>query len=89
MSCGKPLVVTSAGGLGHLVDEGGGLHVPVRSPSSLAKALAALLSDPERMQAMGRHNRHRAHSFMSWDRVLERLESIYGDVSGRASSRAL
>ena len=32
MSCGKPLVVTDAGGLGCLVDDQGGLRVPVGDP---------------------------------------------------------
>jgi glycosyltransferase involved in cell wall biosynthesis len=42
MSCGKPLVVTDAGGLGCLVDDRGGLRVPVvilsawRTPSALS-----------------------------------------------------
>jgi L-malate glycosyltransferase len=77
MSCGKPLVVTDAGGLGWLVDERGGLRVPVRDPQRLAEALSALIADPQRCRLMGEHNRARVLETMAWDRVIDRLEEIY------------
>jgi L-malate glycosyltransferase len=77
MSCGKPLVVTDAGGLGGLVDDQGGLRVPVADPERLADALCTLIADPARRQAMGEHNRRRVLETMTWDRVVDRLEEIY------------
>jgi glycosyltransferase involved in cell wall biosynthesis len=77
MSCGKPLVVTDSGGLGCLVDDRGGLRVPVRAPERLADALCRLIADPARRRAMGVHNRSRVLETMTWDRVIERLEEIY------------
>jgi L-malate glycosyltransferase len=77
MSCGKPLVVTDAGGLGGLVDDQGGLRVPVANPERLADALCTLIADPARRQAMGEHNRCRVLETMTWDRVVDRLEEIY------------
>jgi len=77
MSCGKPLVVTDAGGLGCLVDGQGGLRVPVTDPERLADALCTLIADPVRRQAMGEHNRRRVVETMTWDRVVDRLEEIY------------
>lgn len=77
MSCGKPLVVTNAGGLGYLVDDHGGIRVPVRSPEQLAAALRELLADEPRRRRMGLYNRQRALSSMSWEMVVERLEKIY------------
>ena len=77
MSCGKPVVVTDAGGLGCLVDDAGGLRVPVQHPDRLAEALCALVADRDLRQSMGEHNRRRVVESMSWDRVIERLESIY------------
>ena len=77
MSCGKPLVVTDAGGLGCLVDDQGGMRVPVSNPEQLAAALCALIADPARRIAMGKHNRQRVLETMSWDRVIDRLEHIY------------
>jgi glycosyltransferase involved in cell wall biosynthesis len=77
MSCGKPLVVTDAGGLGGLVDDQGGLRVPVADPERLADALCALVTNPARRKAMGEHNRRRVLETMTWDRVIDRLEEIY------------
>jgi glycosyltransferase involved in cell wall biosynthesis len=77
MSCGKPLVVTDAGGLGGLVDDQGGMRVPVADPERLAEALCTLIADPARRQAMGEHNRSRVLETMTWDRVVDRLEEIY------------
>ena len=77
MGCGKPLVVTDAGGLGCLVDDQGGLRVPVANPERLADALCTLIADPARRKAMGEHNRRRVLETMTWDRVVDRLEEIY------------
>jgi L-malate glycosyltransferase len=77
MSCGKPLVVTDAGGLGCLVDDEGGLRSPVADPERLADVLYSLIADPARRKAMGEHNRCRVLETMSWDRVIDRLEEIY------------
>ena len=77
MSCAKPLVVTDAGGLGFLVDEQGGIKVPVRSPERLAAALCELIGDPERRKRMGEYNRRKVMDTMAWDRVIDRLEEIY------------
>jgi L-malate glycosyltransferase len=77
MSCGKPLVVTDAGGLGCLVDELGGLRVPIREPERLAGAICELIADPARRRTMGEHNRSRVLETMAWDRVIDRLEEIY------------
>jgi glycosyltransferase involved in cell wall biosynthesis len=95
MSCGKPLVVTDAGGLGHLVDDQGGIRVPVSDTQALADALCALIADPSRREAMGNHNRRRVLETMTWDRVIDRLEEIYiatierkGRTGGKRQSRA-
>jgi glycosyltransferase involved in cell wall biosynthesis len=77
MSCAKPLVVTDAGGLGCLVDDHGGLRVPVGNPERLADALSSLIADPSRCGAMGEYNRRRVLETMTWDRVIDRLEEIY------------
>jgi L-malate glycosyltransferase len=84
MSCGKPLVVTDAGGLGGLVDDEGGLRSPVADPERLADALCTLIADPARRKAMGEHNRSRVLETMAWDRVIDRLEEIYiATIEGR------
>ena len=77
MSCARPLVVTDCGGLPHLVHEHGGLRVPPGDPGALAQALIWLLQHPEDRVEMGRYNRARVESEMSWDSVAQQLETIY------------
>ncbi len=89
MSCGKPLVVTDAGGLGYLVDDAGGLRVPPASPVALAAALKRLLSDADLREKMGRYNRQRMVEWMSWQAVIGRLETIYEDVLNSARPGAV
>ena len=80
MGCGKPLVITAAGGLQYLIDDAGGMRVPVGSPEPLAHAIRALLSDPSLRASMGAHNQRRAVEWLAWDRVIDRLEQIYVEL---------
>jgi L-malate glycosyltransferase len=87
MSCAKPLVVTDAGGLGCLVDDKGGLRVPVGDPERLGNALCTLLADPQQWRTMGEHNRRRVIESMDWKHVINRLEEVYF-ASSRARTQA-
>jgi glycosyltransferase involved in cell wall biosynthesis len=85
MSCGLPVVVTNAGGVRWIVDEGGGIRVPVRDPYALAQALSELIVEPQRRKQMGVHNRAKILKQFTWDRVIDRLEEIYSiAISGHA-----
>lgn len=78
MSCGVPVIVTDAGGVRWLVDDEGGLRVPMKNPEALAAAISELLADPIRCEAMGQHNRQKVLSRLTWDRVIDQLEEVYG-----------
>jgi glycosyltransferase involved in cell wall biosynthesis len=80
MSCGKPIVTTDSGGSPHIVTAKGGCCVPSGDSGPLSDALIDLLRDPIRREAMGRHNRSVVEASMSWDRVTEKLETIYRGV---------
>jgi L-malate glycosyltransferase len=80
MSCGLPAVVTNSGGVRWIVDADGGIRVPERAPEELARALAELISAPERRKKMGAHNRAKILNQFTWDRVIDRLEEIYSDA---------
>jgi len=77
MSCGLPVVVTNAGGLGCLVDDRGGVRVPVGDTNALADALLKLLTDPELRKTMGTHNRRKVLDTMTWKSVIDRLDPVY------------
>jgi glycosyltransferase involved in cell wall biosynthesis len=85
MACGKPLVVTGAGGLAYIVSEQGGRRVPVKDPAALARALEKLLKNPILCRQMGQYNRTQVETHYAWPRVTRRLEHIYEQVLGIAT----
>ena len=80
MACGRPVVATDAGGLGHLVSEEGGRLVPPGDAPALAAALGELLSSPDNRRAMGEHNRRVVGERYAWGRVVARLEDAYREA---------
>ncbi|WP_158750593.1 glycosyltransferase family 4 protein, partial [Acidobacterium sp. S8] len=80
MACGKPLIVTDAGGLSYMVSDRGGRRVPVKDPIALTHALEELLSDPELCRRMGEYNRAQVETHYTWPIVVSRLETIYQQV---------
>ncbi len=87
MACGKPLVVTDAGGLRHLVDQRGGQRVPPGDSKALAQALRELLTAPQRRREMGQHNRRIVEERFGWDRVIRQLEEVYRDAAAAVGRR--
>lgn len=77
MSCGKPIVGTNAGGLGELIQNGGGRKVPPRDANALAGALLEILASPDLQRQMGKFNRELIQREYSWERVMDKLEAAY------------
>ncbi len=80
MACARPVVVTDAGGLPHMVPQDGGLRVPVGNPEALAAALVFLLLAPERRVGMGAANLAFIRERFAWDKVVDDLEAVYASV---------
>lgn len=81
MCFGRPIVATTAGGIAEAVVDGEtGLLVPVRDPTALASALADLLSDAARREAMGRAGRRRFEQLFTVDRMVEETLHIYEEL---------
>jgi glycosyltransferase involved in cell wall biosynthesis len=81
MACARPVVATAAGGLAHLVPEGGGRLVAPGDAAALAAALEEVLADPARARGMGELGRAEVERRYSWSRVGDRLEEVYAEAA--------
>jgi L-malate glycosyltransferase len=80
MSCGKPVVVTAAGGFPYLVPEGGGRFVSPGDSRGLAAALIEVLSSNELKHSMAVVNREHSMASLSWSSAVDQLERAYRTV---------
>lgn len=76
-AAGLPVASTPTGGLAWMVRDGEtGLVVPPRDPDALAKAVIALLEDPEGARRMARAARADVEAY-TWPRVRDRWLAAY------------
>jgi glycosyltransferase involved in cell wall biosynthesis len=81
MDAGLPVVATAVGGVPDVLDDGvQGLLVPRRDPEALARAIAELLSDPQRATAMGAHGRERRRTEFTLGVMIRRIEDLYREL---------
>ncbi len=86
MSFGKPIVAPAVGGLTEVLDDGGAWLVDPDRDGALGEALvAAAGTGPERLAAMGAHNRRRAEEW-SPSRVAAMHAEVYEAARAAASS---
>ena len=83
MACGVPLVSTDGGALPEVVGDAG-VQVPARNAAALAEAIADLLEDPARREALGAQGRARMESSFCWERSARRMVDYYREVLERA-----
>ena len=89
MAAGRPVVATRVGAVPDAVTDGvTGLLVPPGDPAALAAALATLLRDPARREAMGRAGRNEARARYTPAAALEALAALYGAPAPAASREA-
>ncbi|MDL2076098.1 glycogen synthase [Streptomyces sp. GXMU-J15] len=87
MACGTPVVASRVGGIPEVVEDGKtGLLVPVDDDfeDSLARALDAVIGDPEGARAMGEAGRERAVGEFGWDAVARRTANLYAEILEQA-----
>ncbi|MHC4885394.1 MAG: glycosyltransferase family 4 protein [Planctomycetota bacterium] len=76
-------VVTEAGGLPELIEEGSeGRVVPAKDPQALADAICQLLDDRKLREKMGRAGRRKAREHFSFDRMVQGTLATYQDLLG-------
>ncbi|MFH0520701.1 glycogen synthase [Streptomyces sp. M41] len=87
MACGTPVVAAQVGGIPEVVEDGKtGLLVPLDDDfeAGLARALDAVLGDPETARRMGEAGRERAVGEFGWDAVARRTVRLYRGILEQA-----
>jgi starch synthase len=89
MACGTAVVASDVGGIPEVVVDGTtGLLVqydekdPATFEAALATAVAELLTDPARADAMGRAGRDRAVEHFDWSAIADRTITVYEAALG-------
>jgi phosphatidylinositol alpha-1,6-mannosyltransferase len=86
-ACGRPVVVGDSGGAREtLIDGETGLLVDGRDVASVADAVASLLEDPVRAEAMGAAGRARVERHHAWPTIAERLAGWLQEAAGADGS---
>jgi glycosyltransferase involved in cell wall biosynthesis len=79
----RAVVATRVGSVAEVVVDGEtGLLVPPDEPAALAEAIASVLGDDERRQAMGRAGRELARRAFSVEVMARGYEQLYADITG-------
>lgn len=87
MACETPAIATRVGGVPELITDGAdGLLFPVGDVDAMAAASIALLTDPERHQAMRKAARKTAQDRFCSTRILPRYVSFYESLLTRSEA---
>jgi glycosyltransferase involved in cell wall biosynthesis len=79
MAAGKPVVVTRSGAMPEILGDTG-LVVPKRDSAGLARAIGALLDDPQTRARLGKAAQARAREHFGLDRWVDRMVAVYERV---------
>jgi glycosyltransferase involved in cell wall biosynthesis len=88
MACGKPVIVSRAGGAVELFSDGqDAVGVPPGDSASLASAIARLLDDADERLRLASQARQTAVARFSHDRLARDVTAAYGSF-GKSKNRA-
>lgn len=82
MSCGVPVISTTAGALPEVVGPDGeaGMLVPPGDPDALAGAIRRLLADDLMRKRMGEAARRRVESHFTWQEAAKKTVAVYEEA---------
>ena len=81
--CGLPVIGARIGSTECVIDEGrDGLLVDPESPEDIARGIVSLLSNRELCATMAAAGRAKTVARHTWDKVTDRIESLYRRVAG-------
>jgi glycosyltransferase involved in cell wall biosynthesis len=87
-ACGKPVIGARVGSIPSVVDEHeNGLLFDYLDPRDLARAILALLDDPERQRTLGRAGREKVLNNYTWDIITDRLRDVYAGLLSNYQKR--
>jgi phosphatidylinositol alpha-mannosyltransferase len=81
-ACALPAVASDIPGYREVVTPDVAVPVPPDDPGALARAVAELVDDEPRREAMGEAARALAVERYAWPAIAERLERVYASVTG-------
>ena len=82
MSCGVPVISTTAGALPEVVGPDGeaGILVPPGNADALASAIRRLMSDNDLRRRMGAAARRRIETHFTWEEAAKRTVAVYEEL---------
>lgn len=77
MSCGLPVIASNVGGVSEAVDKDVGAIVEPSNKKELKEKLEKLLSDPDKLEELGKNSRDRLKKHFSVEQLVNKTESVY------------
>lgn len=85
--CQKPVIGARIGSTQCVIDDGvDGLLVDPKSPEDLAEKIITMLSDRDKRVNMGMRGYSKTVAHYTWDKVVDRVESLYRDLHAAKNS---
>ena len=79
MSCGAPVISTTAGALPEVVGEAG-ILVPPGDTRAIVQAMKSLLDDESRRRQLGEMGKERVARLFNWDNAAKETAEVYRDA---------